>query len=416
MKITNKRDESVSKANTCKHAKNRPIRLKNNKVAAHFGDHNYKELEKRKQAAFRKYIRDNKLNDSTNGLELRRGEDERKLPVVIISSSLMMDKNLGNKITKICPSDKGLNLDNRCGKGIGLHPEESFEVRWDDGTLIAVMLRNVFSKEDAKTSLLFEEEHRTHSKGWNRGCEADLVPRVNKIMYQLNNERPMKSTGINPIATILSVKPGGKGNTTCTRAFYQHLDGNKTSVPFSSFIDRMKWVPSGEKKDSRCRCYDEFLERVEGGRDYFSKMKTTYLELCTYFMGGDVINEISDDIVKTIRLNTNIIDDKESTMGIHHDIPTPTPAMATGSTNYRFEDGEWTLKQNGGRLFIAEGLFWLDYRPTDCVAFDGNIPHGVSRLRPIHPNNLQPEYRRFSIIMFSVYKRTAMRSHGYNRK
>jgi len=97
-------------------------------------------------------------------------------------------------------------------------------------------------------------------------------------------------------------------------------------------------------------------------------MKTTYLELCTYFMGGDVINEISDDIVKTIRLNTNIIDDKESTMGIHHDIPTPTPAMATGSTNYRFEDGEWTLKQ------------------------------------------------RFSIIMFSVYKRTAMKSHGYNRK
>jgi hypothetical protein len=55
-------------------------------------------------------------------------------------------------VMKICPSDKGLNLSKRSATGMGLDLDESFEVRWDDGTLIAVMLRNVFSKEDARAS------------------------------------------------------------------------------------------------------------------------------------------------------------------------------------------------------------------------------------------------------------------------
>jgi hypothetical protein len=79
------------------------------------------------------------------------------------------------------------------------------------------------------------------------------------------------------------------------------------------------------------------------------------------------------------------------------------------------EDGEWILKQNGGRLFLAESVFCLDYRPTDVVAFDGNIPHGVTRMKPIDPKDVPKEYKRFSMILFSVCKRTRMRSHGYNR-
>jgi hypothetical protein len=81
-----KQNKIVAKANTRLHAHDRPIRLKDDKVAAEFGDGNYKELENRKHAAFRKYIRDNKLNTTTNGLQLRRS--------VIISSTLKMDKDV----------------------------------------------------------------------------------------------------------------------------------------------------------------------------------------------------------------------------------------------------------------------------------------------------------------------------------
>lgn len=40
-------------------------------------------------------------------------------------------------------------------------------------------------------------------------------------------------------------------------------------------------------------------------------------------------------------------------------------------------------KNNGGRLFLAEGLFWIDFNPTDIALFDGNVPHGVTYMRPL---------------------------------
>eukprot|EP00986_Skeletonema_menzelii_P005960 scaffold2238_cov145-Skeletonema_menzelii.AAC.5 len=53
---------------------------------------------------------------------------------------------------------------------------------------------------------------------------------------------------------------------------------------------------------------------------------------------------------------------------------------------------------NGGRLFIVEGLFWIDYRPTDVAIFDGNSPHGVSHMRPRGIQKCGPrKYLRFRI-------------------
>eukprot|EP00985_Skeletonema_marinoi_P026660 scaffold20865_cov150-Skeletonema_marinoi.AAC.3 len=353
---------------------------KGRNLMAEFCDNEYKKAEKRKHAAFKHYVHQNNLHYTKFGLQLIREEGKR--PVVIISSKLMMDKDIGKEITKICPSEKGLNLRNRCSSALMLNDDESFEICWDDGTLIAVVLRNVFSDEEAALSLLFEEEHKKHSVGWNRGCEADLVPRENQMRYQVNNTKAMKSTGINPNAIINSVKHGGKGETTGTRMYYQHPNGHNTSVPFSMYIDRKKWLPSGEKKDVRSACIDHYLESNIEAKLYYSKMKTIYLKVCAQFMKSTV-EEISDNIMKTIRLNTNIIDDKESTMGIHHDMPTPTPAMVTGPSNYILDNGEWRLKHRGGRLFLAEGLFSIQYGPRDIVAFDGNVPHGLTRMKPL---------------------------------
>jgi len=139
---------------------------------------------------------------------------------------------------------------------------------------------------------------------------------------------------------------------------------------------------------------------------------------CLAFMGEKYKNCLNE-VEASLLMNTNIIDDVDSTMAIHKDPTTPTPALAAGPSNYVFDEvkEEWTLSHNGGRLYIAEGLFWIDYCPTDVALFDGNVPHGVSRLRPRGVDKSQSVvYERFSIILFSKFLRTrGMRKHGHFR-
>ena len=69
----------------------------------------------------------------------------------------------------------------------------------------------------------------------------------------------------------------------------------------------------------------------------------------------------------------------------------------------------------GGRLFLADGLVDISYGPTDVVLLDGNIPHGITNLRdlPGQGTTTRPELRRFSVILFSEFKREkGMRKHG----
>jgi len=81
----------------------------------------------RKHAAFKRYIRPNNLQSTKFGIQLIRREGKR--PVVIISSKLMMNKDVGKEITKICPSEKGLNLRNRCSTALTLQPDGVIPVR-----------------------------------------------------------------------------------------------------------------------------------------------------------------------------------------------------------------------------------------------------------------------------------------------
>ena len=68
----------------------------------------------------------------------------------------------------------------------------------------------------------------------------------------------------------------------------------------------------------------------------------------------------------------------------------------------------------GGRLFFADGLVDISYGPTDVVLLDGNIPHGITNLRdlPGQGTTTRPELRRFSVILFSDFKREGMKKHG----
>ena len=77
-------------------------------------------------------------------------------------------------------------------------------------------------------------------------------------------------------------------------------------------------------------------------------------------------------------------------------------------------NGEWQLCGGGGRLFLADGLFDLSYGPRDVVLLDGNVPHGITRLSgPKGVSAKRTELERFSLIMFSTFKRRdRMLKHG----
>ena len=242
-----------------------------------FNDKKYQKKIRKKMQKFKKYCSRMRKN-SRYGLKLERGEGGA--PIVYISSDLKMDPDLGEYLIKICPGEQGLYLQQRSAVGMGLRPEESFELRFSDGEFIAYVYRNVLTDEESLGSLEFEAVHRRESNGWNRGCQADQEPRENHMRHQVNSSRPMKATRINLDNTIVSIEPGGKGDTTCPKIEYRTPAGKKAKVPFCSFLDRAKFVP-GKVKDSRAISLDKVLE---GGsqrlRDLHSKLVEIYLSAC----------------------------------------------------------------------------------------------------------------------------------------
>ena len=111
----------------------------------------------------------------------------------------------------------------------------------------------------------------------------------------------------------------------------------------------------------------------------------------------------------TLRVNEG-----NSLCGIHHDMPTPFPALILGQGTSKLSESGWVPCAQGGRLFLADGLFGISYGPLDAVMLDGNIPHGITHLRdlPGQGGTSRPELERFSVIVFSTFARQAMQKHG----
>jgi|SaaInl74LU_5_DNA_1037368.scaffolds.fasta_scaffold14621_1 hypothetical protein len=396
-----------------------PLQRHSSKKNVAINDQAYKQLASTNMKELKDYIHGNNLHESKFGLKLIRPKNCP--PVITVSPSLMMSDKQAKNVTRICPSEHGLNLTQRSAVGLGLGQDESFEVRWKDvdGQLIAIMNRNVFTPLEARASDLFEAEHKQFSLGWNRGCEADVISRENTTRRQLKNKKTIiDATGINANNKFIEVHPGGIGETTRIKVEYQNQKGKAKEVPLSSFIDRMTWVKKGggrKKRDYSKFCNDS----DDAAASYFDKLQSHYLDACAQFMGEDEFNKCSDDVKANILLNTNVLDDDLSKMGIHHDPSTPTPALACGTTNFVYDEGhhQWNPKNHGGRLFLAEGMISMEYSPTDILVFDGNILHGVTPMRPLRDDQAQQQYNRFSIIMFSRYGRSRqMKKHGWNRK
>ena len=113
-------------------------------------------------------------------------------------------------------------------------------------------------------------------------------------------------------------------------------------------------------------------------------------------------------------LTTLLVNEGNSLCGIHHDKPTPFPALILGQGSSKLCESGWVPCAHGGRLFLADGLFDISYGPLDAVVLDGNIPHGITTLRdfPGQGGVSRPELERFSVIVFSTFAREDIKTPG----
>jgi len=108
------------------------------------------------------------------------------------------------------------------------------------------------------------------------------------------------------------------------------------------------------------------------------------------------------------------VDEGRSKCGIHHDPPSPLFALVAGPTVHRrdAQTGKWQRQHDGGRLFLADGIFSLQYGPRDVVLFSGNWPHGITNIKQKGAEVRTNEMNRFSCILFSRFFRENMKHHG----
>ena len=154
------------------------------------------------------------------------------------------------------------------------------------------------------------------------------------------------------------------------------------------------------------------------------------------------------DVRAHLQVTTLRVNEGSSRCGVHHDPPAPLPALIAGSTVWYASDDihacrtstlpppipacalspppspdahscapvlhgrcEWKRKQKGGRCFLLDGLFDLEYGPCDVLLLDGRFAHGVTTLRELpRSHGARAELERFSLILFSRWQREKMKS------
>ena len=108
-----------------------------------------------------------------------------------------------------------------------------------------------------------------------------------------------------------------------------------------------------------------------------------------------------------IEIATLCLNEGSSRLGVHKDMGTPMPALCMGPGLWRLAGGEWRPTGEGGQLYLADGMFDVSYGPCGGTLLDGNLLHGVTNLRDFSGTGQtsRPELERFSLIIFSNWKR-----------
>jgi hypothetical protein len=337
-------------------------------------------------------------------LRSRSGE----LPVVVISEDRLMSAKEESAVLKTSFSSKQLNMLHICNsRKLGLE-NTSFEIRVGNrrGRIIAILLRNMLTKADSLQNKLLLECHDSESKWWTKGCEADTRPTAESIISNLRDANVMHSSGftksnVSKIEHVGPLKSDGSGRSVLV---YTNKKGISITRPMCTALNRHKWPSKGinslshtaNKFDPNCE-----LTLVSRVRALYHSIVRRYL--CSNDFERHVIDECMTGLDDSLTLSTLKLTCNNQ-IAVHRDPPTPMPACAFGMTTNIYDEnsGEWKKRGKGGQLYLMNGLFSLDYSPTDVVFWDGNLAHGVTSIVRVQEG---PQHVRFSALLFSTWRR-----------
>lgn len=346
-------------------------------------------------------------DDLLNNLKVVRCS-ELKMPVLVVARDRLMTPEEEASVLKTAFTHRQLNVFHvlNCKKmGLG---NESYEVRLDSerGPLIAVVLRDALTDEEAIESKLLLKCHDNVCLGWSKGCEADTRPTSESIIPNLKNFKVMKSSGLTSsnVSMIVRVGPTKKDGSGQPSILYKNKIGDVIKRPFCSVLDRHKWNRKGVNSL-------EHNVKEMGGVENISIIERVtsiykaYVPIYLSSRGFDrsEIEDCMSTIDSSVSVSTLKLTDRNS-IGVHRDPPTPMPACAFGMTTYEYceESKSWISRIKGGKLYLINGLIMLDYSPRDVVLFDGNKAHGVTKLVRKQTGG---DNWRFSVLLFSRWRR-----------
>ena len=339
------------------------------------------------------------------------------MQLIIMSSAIRIDQNTLSSIIKTSFTEKGSPLHQRNSQYLGIPDESSYVVRLDSstGAIVAIMLRSFFPNEVSTFSSGFSIIHDATSRGWNKGCEADPRPTINRILPQLKDPVAMKCGGFarTNVKRVISVGTQSSVKPTGSKIVYHNSKGKIIQRPLSSHIDRHTWAKSGSKTilESISILAPKYLAPVRTFLGLIDHVFRTFgpIYLSSRGWPSRVVESNMASMINGIHISS-LKTTNHKPIGVHRDPPCPLFAIACGHTIYDGIAGSTTRMSNGGNLILVDGMIRLNYRPTDLVLFDGNFAHTVSSLRHTSKSPASGIIERRSVIAFSKWRREAMKN------
>jgi len=107
-----------------------------------------------------------------------------------------------------------------------------------EGRRIAQKRINLTPEEYLPYWDLFKSWHIATSVGYSGGCPAAMKQDAQSMDYQMKNEKPLSSAGLQSVSKIHSIHANNKKSTnTSTRAHYENKKGETKSFTFSRWLD-----------------------------------------------------------------------------------------------------------------------------------------------------------------------------------
>jgi hypothetical protein len=158
------------------------------------------------------------------------------------------------------------------------------------------------------------------------------------------------------------------------------------------------------------------LSSSANAREYYAQSIHNYEKYCPYFIEShgcpeDQTSFVMKDIMASTELSSLMVT-RSHQCAIHRDPPTVAPAGIFGRGNYLHNNGQCSRSTRGGNLVIVDGMIRIDRSPFDFVLMDGNYCHAVSNLRLLGTSDEDQHPSRFSLILFSTYRRERMKAPG----